>query len=65
MRKIKNKLEIQVRGYSVNNLRYANNTALIAKNERCLQKLTDKVVKENEKKRQENRKNDYVMKEPT
>ena len=41
---------IKVGGYNMNNIRYADDTVLIADNEKELQEMLDTVVRESEKK---------------
>ena len=49
MRHIKEMERIRVGGVNVNNLRYANDTALLADEEKKLQDLLDVVVTESER----------------
>ena len=48
MRSIKDKSGLQVGGHVINNIRYADDTVLIAENERDLQALLNIIVKESE-----------------
>ena len=50
MRALKGMPGIQVGGYNMNNIRYADDTVLIVRNENELQEMLDTVVRESEKK---------------
>ena len=49
MRQIKDMPGVKVNGHMINNIRYADDIALIAESENKLQKLMDKIVSESEK----------------
>ena len=62
MRHIKEMERIRVGGVNVNNLRYADDTALLADEEKKLQELLDVVVTESERKGLKiNKKKSFVM----
>ena len=50
MRALEGMPGIKVGGYNMNNIRYADDTVLIADNENELQEMLDTVVRESEKK---------------
>ena len=50
MRALEGMPGIKVGGYNMNNIRYADDTVLIADNEKGLQEMLDTVVRESEKK---------------
>ena len=50
MRALEGMPGIKVGGYNLNNIRYADDTVLIADNENELQEMLDTVVRESEKK---------------
>ena len=50
MRALEGMPGIKVGGYNMNNIRYADDTVLIADNEKELQEMLDTVVRESEKK---------------
>ena len=50
MRALEGMPGIKVDGYNMNNIRYADDTVLIAANENELQEMLDTVVRESEKK---------------
>ena len=50
MRALEGMPGIEVGGYNMNNIRYADDTVLIADNENKLQEMLDTVVRESEKK---------------
>ena len=50
LREIKNIPGVKIGGVNINNLRYADDTALLAENEAGLQNILNKVVTESEKK---------------
>ena len=49
MQKLERHPGIKIGGHSINNLRYADNTVLIAENEENLQQLSDLVEEESRK----------------
>ena len=49
MKEVRDKEGIKVNGKNINNIRYADDTALIADSESKLQDIVDKIVTENEK----------------
>ena len=65
MRALEGMPGIKVGGYNMNNIRYADDTVLIADNEKELQEMLDTVVRESEEKRtiseqKENRSHDHL-----
>ena len=61
MRALEGMPGIKVGGYNMNNIRYADDTVLIADNEKEIQEMLDTVVRESEKKDSLNKKKTEVM----